>query len=1000
MARSQYKSHESARVVAAELERNEKPVSIHGVVNSYRRLPEGRVTKQHSNHFKMAYEVLNQAVESYDQVTTEELSKPYGASRLALEEATNDLFSTIDGARLLQFPPEALSMISRDFISRALDPEAETPRHVREAMMNVGLAVGKDKVDQEIVPHIIGHHFDSLKAIHNNNASEGHFVAAKVAQSALDQFELSVVVNSVPSVADEVGQLTATVVEKAKSHGKKAALGGVAAVIATAVLAPQAARATEGTSSSSSSISVSMTNETPASDKTVVAIGVTAPDVEANVKSPINIGLATDDTELNSVIIANQPEKAAKSNVNVSVQPNLGEDTDLTSVTIATQPEKAPEKNSVSPPVGVDLETDTAQGSHVIISTVAEKAIAETKIEVAEIGIQEEIYDSKGEKMGATVEITAPNQNNLPKIDKENATPEQVAMYSIQEAIKNKGDMSEASWLIRQFFHDKSIPAIGFENGNPVYPATNGKLVEYVKTLQDAFTNVMTTRGHGDPAYVNDTLAALSLLEAAGHDQSVLNSADIQLLVTNVKKPTDAYRGKLFDRYFAKANEVLSANEGVLINGVSEEYRAQIQTLVAHSLMANLTDEQQAKEIQGIKDAEAKAAAEKAARNGEQVKWNNSAVGEAFNNLIERAGDPATKRAYMAMSYIMQKTGFNAVQAAGVIGNISVESASTFDPSIKQFGGGPGRGMFQHEGQRWIELQKFAAARGTTWDDFYTQLDFAIQEMPGRNNTLGRMKEMNSLYDATNVFLVRFETPAVVVHGYNTGDWSQSNAEAQRRTERGQAFLDAFNAELGAVNANRKAIAEAAAKAEAERRARESMTLHEADIWKDSTGVVIPEGTVGFRKVFDATGYVNGNPYPIGVAELDNVWEMGRERKALVNVRAAKLAYEMFEQMKKDLGLDVIVVADSFRTWDDQVHARQIYGNQAAKPGHSMHQAGYGFDIRMGPENGGPAGVGYSKGVNKAYPGNPIWEWLRANARKYHFYQYEEEGWHWSIDGN
>jgi hypothetical protein len=59
---------------------------------------------------------------------------------------------------------------------------------------------------------------------------------------------------------------------------------------------------------------------------------------------------------------------------------------------------------------------------------------------------------------------------------------------------------------------------------------------------------------------------------------------------------------------------------------------------------------------------------------------------------------------------------------------------------------------------------------------------------------------------------------------------------------------------------------------------------------------------------------------------------------------------------------------------------------------------GYAFDINMGAANGGN-GNSYRVNVNKSYPGNPVYEWLVANASKYHFKQLPSEGWHWSIDG-
>lgn len=77
--------------------------------------------------------------------------------------------------------------------------------------------------------------------------------------------------------------------------------------------------------------------------------------------------------------------------------------------------------------------------------------------------------------------------------------------------------------------------------------------------------------------------------------------------------------------------------------------------------------------------------------------------------------------------------GFSEAATAGVMGNIYVESH--FDPSIKQIGGGPGRGLCQWEESysggsgRYNSLVAYANSKGTNWDDLQTQLEFVIKEI-------------------------------------------------------------------------------------------------------------------------------------------------------------------------------------------------------------------------------------------------------------------------------
>lgn len=171
--------------------------------------------------------------------------------------------------------------------------------------------------------------------------------------------------------------------------------------------------------------------------------------------------------------------------------------------------------------------------------------------------------------------------------------------------------------------------------------------------------------------------------------------------------------------------------------------------------------------------------------------------------------------------------------------------------------------------------------------------------------------------------------------------------------------------------------------------------VDEANLFTDSTSIACATGT---ESVGMNTAYNKGKPINIQVCALPNTVLSTKGTPALVNSRASGVAYTMFEQMRADLGLERITINDSFRTMAEQQEAKRIYKGQAATPGYSNHQMGFAFDINMGRENGGSA-TSYSMNVNSSYPGNPVWEWLKANAGKYHFFQYAPEGWHWSING-
>jgi hypothetical protein len=176
-----------------------------------------------------------------------------------------------------------------------------------------------------------------------------------------------------------------------------------------------------------------------------------------------------------------------------------------------------------------------------------------------------------------------------------------------------------------------------------------------------------------------------------------------------------------------------------------------------------------------------------------------------------------------------------------------------------------------------------------------------------------------------------------------------------------------------------------------------STSVDDANLFNDSTTVACAAGT---QDAGTDTGYNHGTAIPIRLCSLPNAYLNEKNNSpALVNSRASGVALAMFNQMKTDLHISSVSLNDSFRTMAEQQAEFAKYGSpQAAQPGYSNHQMGYAFDVNMGSANGGNSS-GYSAGVNTSYPGNPVWEWLKAHASQYHFSQLSSEGWHWSING-
>lgn len=126
--------------------------------------------------------------------------------------------------------------------------------------------------------------------------------------------------------------------------------------------------------------------------------------------------------------------------------------------------------------------------------------------------------------------------------------------------------------------------------------------------------------------------------------------------------------------------------------------------------------------------------------------------------LVALQGDNATK----IWNYF-RTNGYSEAATAGIMGNLKVESG--LDPSIKQHGGGPGRGLAQWtvNGSRWNGLLEVANERGTTWDDLETQLVWIDKEINSGSwiSDIAGFKKSTSVDSATEIFCNEYERPGV-----------------------------------------------------------------------------------------------------------------------------------------------------------------------------------------------------------------------------------------------
>lgn len=117
-----------------------------------------------------------------------------------------------------------------------------------------------------------------------------------------------------------------------------------------------------------------------------------------------------------------------------------------------------------------------------------------------------------------------------------------------------------------------------------------------------------------------------------------------------------------------------------------------------------------------------------------------------------------------ALEFFVNK-GLTINQAAGVVGNLMHESGDKTLTKITNIGDkGTSFGMAQwHDTSpgkgRWTNLKKFAKDRGTSENDFNTQLEFVWHELESNPRWLNHLKSTSTIEDATSSFMNNFERP-------------------------------------------------------------------------------------------------------------------------------------------------------------------------------------------------------------------------------------------------
>lgn len=140
-----------------------------------------------------------------------------------------------------------------------------------------------------------------------------------------------------------------------------------------------------------------------------------------------------------------------------------------------------------------------------------------------------------------------------------------------------------------------------------------------------------------------------------------------------------------------------------------------------------------------------------------------------MNNMAQTHSEPSQNITYTAKQDLQgakkkameffQSKGLSAHQAAGIVGNLIIESS--LNTTIKG-DGGKALGIAQWHPDRQEGLKNLAKRRGTEISDLNTQLEYVWEELnTGYKNALSRILNSKNVKEATTAFMTHYEKPGI-----------------------------------------------------------------------------------------------------------------------------------------------------------------------------------------------------------------------------------------------
>lgn len=784
---------------------------IEGAQSSYATLPrilldydelqqKNLSTRQVDRQAKQIYvdteNVLQQVLGEFRSVVSDKF-----ATEDQVAMATFEFEQKVHTARLIDFPEDAMIKISRSILDTTFDADSRVAQAAAMLASVFGNTPTLNSSKEQYLKNKL------VKAV----ASK--VLNSKVPKTMLQTMGIGVVEGSKDSLTDKV-------IKSAEKHGRSVvATAGIMAV-AGSVLFPNVAHASEPTpqvtpiaqtvnTTGPEIVSVSPSNSILDTSPKTISI---TPDTGAPIPTTPEVVAVKAETKTNS----SDKKKSSLIPSPSSAQGVLDSNKTLNS---------APPKISIGP----DNSADATNSPEVV-------SIAPSVDTSPTIPSPEQLGDSTTTPNApitpAPISLT-PEQPATPSTPDQQLTANQIALQSITAEIDNN-DIDLATAKIIMAFHVDPVPSDSASaNKDNTATVPNTALKANIDSLRIAYAALLAAGGHSDINAENTTIAAITILNAASNDLSILQSKDLMSLVDNAKTPTDAYQARVFKTFSDAATKTFTDNPD-LMKSLTSIDATRLQEIYAYILMNETSDADLANAAQVLRDEDAKAAAEKLAADkaaADKAAAEKAAADAAGKAAQEQAGastqtpeveaiqsmidgsSAIQQRKYQAIQFYMNK-GLTGMQAAAIVGNLTGESG--LDPAKKQYGGGIGRDLAQWSigGHRYNGLIAYALSVGKPETDFGVQLEYIWIELNGDyKGALHSLQAAQNMTDAVYAIQGKYE----ITYAYLHRDSNPDRFIAERDTRVGliQAEYDAFVNKVTAINAARAAVAKAKADAAA-----------------------------------------------------------------------------------------------------------------------------------------------------------------------------------------